>query len=333
MQGRLRLLLGIAIAGVCLVGCNVVPAPLPAVQGADRRRVGLIVAPDDGTTSILSAIRAARRRVLLEMYMLTAPDALQALRTAHDAGADVRVLLEPAPYGDASANQAAFSILAAADIDVRWTSRPVGLVHAKLLVLDGALAYVMTMNFTGAGLGTNREYAIADRDPVDVQWAERIWNADAVGADSGPGPGGARLLVSPLDARPRLSACVDAAQVSILIEIEEFSDADLSARLVAARARDVAVTVVAPALNRSAGTTAVLGRLAAAGAAIRALAVPVVHAKAMIVDGGVAYVGSMNFTRASLDDNREFGLLLTDAGAIARIGAVIASDAAAGVAF
>jgi phosphatidylserine/phosphatidylglycerophosphate/cardiolipin synthase-like enzyme len=295
--------------------------------------VELIVAPEDHTDLILAALRGARRRVLVEMYMLTAPDAVSALLAAKVAGADVRVLLEPAPYGDPGANQPAFAALSAAGIDVRWIARTVGLVHAKLIVLDDTTALVMTLNLTGAGLRNNREFAAFDRDPGDVAWAETVWNADAIGGSPGPPPAGAGLLVSPLDARSRLGASIDAAAGAIQVEIEELSDADLVTRLVAARTGGVAVDIVAPAANRSPATTAALGRLAAAGATVRVLAAPTVHAKAMVVDGLRAYVGSMNFTRASLDDNREFGLLLDDPSTVARIGATISVDSATGLAF
>jgi phosphatidylserine/phosphatidylglycerophosphate/cardiolipin synthase-like enzyme len=40
----------------------------------------------------------------------------------------------------------------------------------------------------------------------------------------------------------------------------------------------------------------------------------------------------VNFTRASLDDNREFGVLLADPAIVARVEATIAADAAAGFA-
>ena len=292
---------------------------------------GLIVAPDDGTEPILNAISTARRSVLAEMYMLTAPAALMALLRARDAGCQVRVLLEPAPYGDATANQAAFSTLTSAGIDVRWFSVPRGLVHAKLLLIDGVTAYILTLNLTAAGLGGNREYAVIDSDATDVGWANAIWNADAVGAPPGTVPALTRLVASPINARSRLAAAIDAARASIAIEMEELSDEDLIIRLVGAGTRGIDVTVVAPADNRSAATTAALHRMAAAGVTVRELASPTVHAKAMVIDGRRIYVGSVNFTRASLDDNREIGILFDDSIGAARIAATIAADAARGL--
>ncbi|MBC8131658.1 MAG: hypothetical protein H7X95_01650 [Deltaproteobacteria bacterium] len=310
-----------------------------APGAATARALGLLVAPDDDTAPMLEAIRGARRRVLVEMYMLTAPDAVSALLAARDAGVDVRVLLEPTPYGDGAANQPAFAILAAAGVDVRWAHRGDGLVHAKLIVVDGRVGYVMTLNLTAAGLGTNREFVVIDRDPAEIRLMEQIWNADAVGADvnvdsAATASGVAtRVLVSPLEARARLGACIDAARASIRLEMEELSDADLVARLAAAHARSVAVSIVAPASNRSAATTAALRKLAMAGVSVRVLGVPNIHAKAMVVDESQIYVGSINFTRSSLDANREVGLLWNDGPTARRLGATIAADAAAGLPF
>lgn len=344
---RVRYLVLLVGLHLGLAGCELAPGaiagPPTATSDAD---VALMVLPDDGATSLMEAVRDARQSVLVEMYMLTAPEAVSALLAAHGAGADVRVLLEPAPYGDPTANHAAYSTLAAAGIDVRWTNRGSGLVHAKLIVLDDATAYVMTLNLTGAGLAGNREYAVADRDPADVGWAVRIWSADAIGADSAPAPALApapasasalaestQLLVSPLNARSPLGELIDAARSTISLEIEEISDGDLVTRLIAAQLRGVPTEIVAPASNRSTATTAALDRLATAGVMVHLLASPVVHAKAMVTDARRLYVGSMNFTRASLDDNREIGLVLGDPAAVIRVADVIAADARVGFAF
>lgn len=304
--------------------------PSQAAPTAGGRNTILTVGPDDGPGPVLDAIRAARRRILLEMYMLTSPDAVAALVAARGAGVDVRVLLEPAPFGAPDANLPAFSALASAGVDVRWTARRSGLVHAKLLVVDDRIAIIMSLNLTPAGLGLNREFAITDADPADVRWAQALWNADATGADPGTPPAPTRLIASPIDARGRLTAAIETARSSIAVEMEELSDPALLRHLTTALARAVAVTVVAPASDTSAATAAGLRALAAAGVTVRVLPAPMIHAKAMVVDQRIAYVGSVNFTRASLDDNREVGILLETPAALTRIAATIAGDAARG---
>jgi cardiolipin synthase len=318
----------VAFARALPFACLVCHCGLPAPTGsgpAGRSSSTLVVLPDDGAAGLLTAVANARQRVWGEMYMLTSFDAMDALVAARAAGADVRLLLEPAPYNSEDANQGALQTLAAAGIDVRWFAVPGGLVHAKFLLVDDT-AWVLTLNLTLAGVTRNREYAVADREPVDVRRLEGLWQSDAIGAPPGAGPSGAHVLTSPIDARLRLTAALDAARVSVAIEVEELSDTAFVARLIDARTRGVQVTILVPASDRSAATSAAVRHLVDAGIAVRALGAPTLHAKVMVVDNQITYLGSVNFTRASFDDNREVGLLMRDAATTARIMAVLGAD-------
>jgi phosphatidylserine/phosphatidylglycerophosphate/cardiolipin synthase-like enzyme len=70
--------------------------------------------------------------------------------------------------------------------------------------------------------------------------------------------------------------------------------------------------------------------LAAAGAVVRAVAAPPIHAKVAVADDRTLYIGSVNLSPTSLDDNREVGLLLQQPDLAARAAATVAGDAAAG---
>ena len=82
----------------------------------------------------------------------------------------------------------------------------------------------------------------------------------------------------------------------------------------------------------TAAQTSVVTQLKAGGVAVVSLGTPYIHAKAMVVDGAQAYVGSENFTTGSLQYNRELGLITTNAPSAATIGKTIAKDFAAGTA-
>jgi phosphatidylserine/phosphatidylglycerophosphate/cardiolipin synthase-like enzyme len=77
-----------------------------------------------------------------------------------------------------------------------------------------------------------------------------------------------------------------------------------------------------------------LGELAQAGARIRLYAnsngVLYIHAKALVADAGWrderVLVGSQNFSVASLNYNRELGVITTNPGVVAVVGATLASD-------
>jgi cardiolipin synthase len=330
-----------ALASLAAV-CGGLPAGCAWPPEAHRRQVTtgasvqLLVSPhagaDGGGRACLAAVAEAQGRVWVEMYLLTDDAAVEALVAARARGVDVRVLLEPSPYGAETANEAAFAALAQAGVDVRWLQMATGLVHAKLLLIDQRV-WISTANLTGAGLDRNREYLVLDPDAGDVERAAALWQRDAIGAPAPTGEPATRLIISPIDARSRLTALVDGARTSIALEVEELSDSEVVARLIAARARGIAVSVVVPTgTDRAGATSAAAARLAGSGVEVRASGGPPLHAKAMTVDGAVAYVGSVNLTRASLDDNREVGVLVTDGLVAARIRDVIVQDGLAGVA-
>jgi phosphatidylserine/phosphatidylglycerophosphate/cardiolipin synthase-like enzyme len=285
--------------------------------------VSLIVEPDDGPKAVLDLIAGARRSVWMEMYLLTSADAIAALAGRAAAGCEVRVILEPNPYQADGANQAAYDALAAAGVDVRWATARFTFTHAKTFVVDHARLAVMTLNLTMAGTSGNREYAVLDDDPADVAAAEAIFAADAAGAVAGAA---ARVVTSPDASRAAIAGLIDGAARSLAIETEELTDPAIASALGAARARGVAVTVVWP----GPGGGGAFAALAATGARVRSLADPAIHAKAIVADETALYVGSANLTPTSLDENREIGLALADAGTAARVASVIAGDAARG---
>lgn len=317
--------------------------------GARQRQPGLpsdrlFVLPDDGQQTgaaatagslspILSLLRSASRSLALQIYLLTDQEVIDALCAARAAGLPVTVILEPTPYRAEMANQAAYQRLSDAGVDVVWANPRYPLTHTKLLIVDQRQVAIMTANLTRAGLTTNREYLVVSDEPTDVTDALAIVAADRTGGVT-PITGG-RLVVSPGTARGRLTALLDGARERLDVQMEELSDAAMVASLIAAAGRGVAVTVVAPARDRSAATNGALGRLAAAGVTVRVLESPVVHAKAIVADRRRYYVGSLNLTSSSLGPNREVGILLDDSAGetgAGRVSAVIRADAARGAA-
>jgi phosphatidylserine/phosphatidylglycerophosphate/cardiolipin synthase-like enzyme len=289
------------------------------------------IEPDDGPQPIIDLIRGARLSIALEIYLLTDGQVMAALVDARAAGRQVSVILEQHPFGADGANRAAYDRLVAAGADVIWSSARFALTHTKLLVVDGRRAAIMTSNLTHAGLNSNREYLALDQAPADVADAQAIIDADRADA-AAPAPTlRGRVIASPDSTRPALLSLLAAARRQIDVEMEELSDATAVDALIAAAARGLAVTAVVPASDRSSATDGALAMLMAGGVRVRALVAPVVHAKTIVVDRRRLYIGSINLTTASIDRNREVGLIADDRAAAERVSDVVAQDAAAGV--
>ncbi len=191
--------------------------------------------------------------------------------------------------------------------------------HEKAIIVDGASLLVLTANLTKSGLGgssyaENREYGVIDTAASDVREAAAIFTADW--QRTTPTLDDPNLVVSPVNARAMLMAFIASAHSTLIIEDEEMYDPATEDALIAAARRGVQVEVALPAPNGSAsGSDA--ARLAQGGVHVRYVSAVYMHAKMMLADGGLGFVGSENFSANSLDDNRELGILISDTTALA----------------
>ncbi len=296
--------------------------------GAGIHPRGLFVEPDDGVTPLTTAIHNSQHSIWIEMYELTNKSIIHALEYAHANGVDVRVILEPHPYGSGSINQSAYDNLMAADIPVHWASSRFALTHQKSMVVDGASAYVMTTNFTRSAFRANREFDVVDASPPDVAAVSAIFTADWNDRPYAPAALDPNLPLSPVDARPLLTALIASAQRTLDVYGEEMQDAGLIAALTASAERGVKVRVILPAPK--AGATdysgAGVATLRSTGVQVVRLSSLYIHAKVIIADSARAFVGSQNISASSLDRNRELGVIVADRVAIATLTTTFAGD-------
>ncbi len=310
--------------------CASTAGPACAV-GSGASQLQLFIEPDDGVRPITDAIRSARRAIWIEVYILTDTPVIDALENAANRGLDVRVMLEPHPFEFSPVSvQQTLDRLKAAGIHVSQTSPAFQLTHAKIMLIDGSSLFLMTANLSKAALGgskgsANREYVLEDTESQDIQEIQNIFMADW--NRRAPVLSDANLLVSPINARVKLLALINSARSSLQIENEEMQDQQIEDALAQAARRGVSVKVVLPApaggQNNNAAGVALLRK---AGAAVRFDTHLYMHAKLMIIDGARAYVGSENFSAASLDRNRELGLIVAAPEIIQRLATTFLND-------
>ena len=289
--------------------------PLPMSQ----QTLKLFAEPDDGESIILDAINAAHRSIWLETYLLTDTTVVQALQNAAHRKLDVRVMLEPTPYGGGSP-QDTLDALKLMGAKVNTASPDFSLTHEKGMVIDGNTAYIMTCNFTYSALnGTNREYGVIDSVAPDVQEVVAIFNADW-----GRKPAqlnDTNIVVSPTNARNDLTTLISNAKHSLVMEEEEMYDSQVEQAIIGAAKHGVHVQVILPNPYDASDTSldAPIALLTSGGVQVRRDPQLYIHAKMIVVDDTHAFVGSENISSSSLDGNRELGILLTNTGIIAEL--------------
>ena len=298
------------------------PSTGTTVMGSGAQQLQLFVEPEAKTQFLTDAIANAQKSVWLEMYLLTTTRIIRALEEAAHRGIDVRVMLEPHPYTSSGYTpDKTLDILKAAGVKAQASSPNFSLTHEKGMIIDGVTAYIMTSNFTNSALGgstsggvtyQNREFDIVDSDSQDVQAIIAIFNADwQHGAAQFNAP---NLVVSPTNSRTILQALIANAHHTLVIDAEEMQDDAIEQALVAAVKRGVQVQVILPApqAGQSDSNSNGIAAIKAGGVQVKEDSRLYMHAKMMVVDAQKAFVGSENISGASLDGNRELGVIIAD---------------------
>ncbi|GHO43055.1 phospholipase D-like domain-containing protein [Ktedonospora formicarum] len=287
------------------------------ISGTGAQGLQVFVEPDAGYQVITDAISKAEKSVWVEVYLLTEKHVISALEEAAHDGKDVRVMLEGHPYGGGSVSpQQTIDTLNAAGVKAETTNPKFALTHEKGMIIDEKTAYILTANLTASALGgssstKNREYGIIDTNDKDVQTIIDIFNADwdrkNLDFDNNT------LVVSPLNSRDAFLSLIKSAKKTLLVEAEEMQDDQVEQALISAVKDGVDVQVILPKPQSSDDNNGDgINTISDGGVKVKLSSKLYMHAKIFVVDGKKAFVGSENISTASLERNRELGILIAD---------------------
>ena len=205
------------------------------------------------------------------------------------------------------------AVFAADQTCLEWDEAP---IYGELLSTDLPDTWANgTLLLDGSGYpemsNENPAFYGGDPDPEDAQGNPL--------PPEGPNPA---LQSQPQgNSRARQVSLMDSAQESLIVYNEEMADPDMANALVRAKQRGVDVRVVmASSFNKSGVPyqNPYFDFLTANGVKVNLLpkaatqGVSYIHAKAIVADGTNAFMGSENFGYASLNFNRELGLMITN---------------------
>ncbi|HTL13151.1 MAG TPA: phospholipase D-like domain-containing protein [Bdellovibrionota bacterium] len=223
------------------------------------------------------------------------------------------------------------------------------LQHGKLAIFDGETAMISSGNLDKSSLcdlaekpdNCDRDYNIVTQDPDVLDSLHTVFENDLASTPTDLGGLDNRLTVSPESLEP-ITAFIASAKTSLQIETQYLEDPTMNQAIIDAAKRGVKVSLmVASACSFGKPSSSTMKKwnriylaFDAAGATSRAFdgAMQVggikgyLHAKAIIVDGKRAWVGSVNGSTQSLTRNREFGIFLNDPALVRSLNAFVAGD-------
>jgi phosphatidylserine/phosphatidylglycerophosphate/cardiolipin synthase-like enzyme len=306
---------------------------------------GITITVEPDGTNIAQGLLTA----IMEMYLLSNSTYIAALETLHQQGIDVKVVLNqtfPSGTPASETNASSYSDLSAAGVDVHWAPTTTGFdsyTHEKAVIIDpgtsNGQAWIMTMNLDTDAPKDNREYLAQDVNAPDVTEAEDIFEADYASTSITPS---GTLVVAPSpqnNAQQVLLELVNSATTSIDVEAEEYDSSGLEAAIATALENQakagVTVHMVLEDSTESSQASAVSALQAAGGKVVGYVYGTGldIHAKAIVVDGATAYVGSENLSGGSLGYNRELGVIFDNATQVGKVVTAITTDFNAGGAY
>jgi phosphatidylserine/phosphatidylglycerophosphate/cardiolipin synthase-like enzyme len=303
--------------------------PDPFCAATDPRTVPVTVAatPEAGEQPYLDALATAQTSIKIEIYEMGYGGILDTLMTKLAAGVKVEVIFD---HAQIAVNQKYSDQLAAAGAQVMWSSPSFTYQHAKMILIDDQTAVISTGNFSKTySIDLERNFVATDRDPADVADLVALFDADWQGTT--PAMGCTRMVISPINARPRILDVIDGATTTLTIESMQFADTAVRSAVAARVAAGVDVRVMIADVGFVSANAAAATYLKGLGLVPKYI--PHLHTKVIVADGAVAYVGSENLSQTSLDHNREVGVLLTEATALATMERTFEADWTLGTTF
>jgi cardiolipin synthase len=275
----------------------------------------LITQPDDGVAPIVKAIKRAKKSVDIVIFRFDIDAIEKVLTKAVERGVVVRALIAHANRGGNSKLRKLESRLLKAGASLSRTADDMVRYHGKLLVIDRRRAHVFGFNFTRQDIDKSRSLGLVTENPTVVRDILRV-----IDADHNRTPfkvKSTRVVVSPENARQRLTRFIKRARKELLIYDAEVSDDAMIALLKRKAEAGVKVKVLGGVEGKWKQELAWK---------VRSFSKMRLHVRCMIRDRQAAFVGSQSLRKLELDDRREVGLITKDRPTVNQIAALFDKD-------
>lgn len=272
----------------------------------------LIVHPGDGLQPLLSGINGAKTSVEIVIFRLDRTELERALANAVKRGVMVHALIAHLNRAGQAALRRLELRLLAAGVSVARTADDLTRYHGKLMIIDRRVLYLLAFNFTYQDMEQSRSFGIITTNAVLVREACKLFDADTKRHSYEPSSGA--FVVSPLNARRRLSSFLQGAKKELLIYDPTVSDPAMI-RILEQRAEG-GVTI------------RILGRITKKGPGIGVHKMPRIrlHTRTIVRDGSRVFVGSQSLRTLELDGRREVGIIFQDRKIAGRVSKVFEDD-------
>lgn len=261
--------------------------------------------------SLKQTIQKSRSRVWIEVYTWTEKSILDEVIIAKRRGVDVRVILEGNVFGLPEINTPHLRLLQKANIPVVFSDNDrFTFTHAKFWIVDDEY-YISTGNLSYSAFSKNRELIYKGKDSQTRTKLESVFEADFDHSPTDIEPVWA-LLIGPEYMRLPIENLFSTAKKSITLYIQALSDDRMIRILEDISNKWIQVRIcVADKWEGDDAFEEIEMAFSWGTIQYKKIKKPYPHIKFFLLDGETAFIGSTNFTKNALDNNREVGILFT----------------------
>lgn len=264
----------------------------------------LIVQPDAGMAPIITAIKHAKKSIDVLIFRLDRLEIARALEAAVTRGVRVRALTAHENRGGTKSLRKLEMHLLQGGVTVSRTADDLVRYHGKMLIIDGRILHVYCFNFTLLDMEKSRSFGIISKNKKLVTEAMKLFEADFERQPYTPCYD--RFVVSPENARERLTAFIKGARKQLLIYDGNLCD-DAMLRLITARIKaGVEVKII--------GSVEAKWNIHGEPFPGKRM-----HVRAIVRDGRRAFIGSQSLRRLELENRREVGVIIADPGVVKQL--------------
>jgi cardiolipin synthase len=272
----------------------------------------IFIGPTGLKQKLVALIGSAKTSLDVLIYEIDDADVIAALVAAKKRGVAVRMVIDRNNPGSAK------STLAAAGVEVHDSSSIFPYAHAKSMLIDKTRSVIMSMNMNSYSINGERNYGAVSSEAGDAEDLSKVFEADFAGTPTSVELGCSKLLVAPLNARPRILDLITSTKSKLVMSVMYLTDSALLQATLDRAAAGVATRIILADPAWIKGNDATAQKLAAAKIPVKYMKSLDCHAK-LIVSDDRAFVGSENMSTNSIDANREVGIIVSNPPSVAPI--------------
>lgn len=271
----------------------------------------LLIQPENGIKPLIDALRKAKTSIRILIFRFDRVEIEKALVDAVGRGVSVQALIAHTNQGEEKNLRRLEMRLLAEGVTVTRTADDLIRYHGKMMIIDEKVLYILGFNFTHMDIDLSRSFGIAITKTSIVKEAIRLFDCDSKRRPYTKAKDD--LIVSPVNARKRLTEFIAGTKKNLLIYEMKISDREF-------------VKLLNKTISDGAEVR-VLSRASAKSGTIPVRRLPSrLHLRALLRDGNAAFLGSQSLRKLELEARREIGVIFHDKKIVKQMESVFEKD-------